>query len=346
MTAFRTGSPRQDQTDERLMRDLAAGRQEALGPLYSRYARLVFNLANHTLDRAAAEEVVQDVFLTIWRKASAFDPLRGAFRPWMLQIAHYRILNELRHRGRRPQVADDPEGLHLASLADHEPGPDEVAWRESVRSAVRSAFAELPSAQREAIELAFFENRTHEQVAEELRLPLGTAKTRIRTGLQKLRGKLAPLTAGLVVAALLGAAGVGYRSEQMARERDERALALVTTSETEAIRLTATPSAPPAAHGQYRGRPGVPMAVLTVSHLAPAPAGRQYRAWVRHDGAWTSLGVLHLDAQGEGRLIAEGSALAAPPTIVEVTLEPEGGAPAGPGGTGGAPSGPIVIVWP
>src|SRR5919198_5233592 len=97
--------------DGELVSRLAAGRQEALGPLYARYAPLVFGVAAQSLDRAAAEEIVQDVFLAIWRKASDFDPQQGAFRGWLLQLAHWRVLNELRRRSRRPQVEPDDDGL-------------------------------------------------------------------------------------------------------------------------------------------------------------------------------------------------------------------------------------------
>ena len=335
---FRKSSTRQEQTDERLMSELAAGRQEALGPLYSRYARVVFAVASHSLDRAAAEEIVQDVFLTVWRKASVFDPARGAFRPWLLQIAHYRILNELRGRGRRPQAVNDPDGFTLASVPDSGPEPDEIAWRDTVRSTVRSAFDELPARQREALNLAFFEDQTHEQVAEELHLPLGTAKTRIRGGLQKLREKLAPLAIGGTLVVLLGAAGVIYHADVMTRDLDERALTLATTSETKVIRLSPTPNAPRPAHGYYRGRTGVPMGILTVSYLSPAPRGRDYQAWVRHGAAWTSLGVVRVDAQGEGRIIAEGSTFGTLPTAIEVTLEPAGGS--------ATPTGPVIVKWP
>jgi len=335
---FRKISPRQEQTDERLMSELTAGRQEALGPLYSRYARVVFAVASHSLDRAAAEEVVQDVFLTVWRKASVFDPRRGAFRPWLLQIAHYRVLNELRGRSRRPQAVNDPDGFTLASVPDSGLEPDEIAWRDSVRSTVRSAFDELPAAQREALKLAFFEDQTHEQVAEELRLPLGTAKTRIRGGLQRLRDKLAPLAIGGALVAILGAAGVLYHDEVATRNLDERALTLATTSETKVIRLAPTPNAPRAAHGYYRGRAGVPMAILTVSYLSPAPQGRSYQAWVRHGAVWTSLGVVRIDAQGEGRVIAEGSAFETLPNAIEVTIEPAGGSV--------VPTGVPVVNWP
>ena len=335
---FRTTSPRQDQTDERLMSELVAGHQDALGPLYSRYARVVFGIASHSLDRAAAEEVAQDVFLTVWRKASVFDPSRGTFRSWLLQIAHYRVLNELRGRRRRPQAAEDPDGFTLASIPDAGPEPEELAWRETVRSTVRSAFDELPAAQREALNLAFFEDHTHEQIAEELHLPLGTTKTRIRGGLQKLRGKLAPLAAAGALLVILGAGGAWYHTEVTTLDRDDRALALATTSETKVIRLAPTPAAPRLAHGYYRGRAGVPMAILTVSYLAPAPTGEHYQAWVRHGAVWTSLGVVRTDPQGEGRIIAEGASYDALPTAIEVTLEPAGGST--------TPTGPVVVLWP
>jgi len=173
------------------MRRLAAGRQESLARLYRRYASLVFNMAARSLDRDSAEEIVQDVFLAVWRKASVFTSERGAFRPWVLQIAHFRILNELRRRSRRPLVQPDPDGLVLASLADDGPEPDELAWRASLRADVRSAVKDLPRPQQQAVDLAFFKDLSHQEVAAELGIPLGTVKTRIRRGLGTLRNRLA-----------------------------------------------------------------------------------------------------------------------------------------------------------
>ncbi|MCA1667268.1 MAG: sigma-70 family RNA polymerase sigma factor, partial [Thermomicrobia bacterium] len=214
MSTVRLVQPYDDLSDEELMARLAAGEQGALAPLHSRYAALIFNLAAQTLDRAAAEEIVQDVFLVVWRKAETFDPARGTFRPWALRIAHLRIINELRRRGRRPKNALDPEGLHLMTVPDGSPPPDEAAWREYRRTTVQEAVAHLPPPQRQALSLAFFDDLTHEQIAAFLNLPLGTAKTRIRTGLQKMRVYLTPLlivilalVAGLLVAAGLREAG-------------------------------------------------------------------------------------------------------------------------------------------
>ena len=185
------------------MRQLVEGKQEGLGDLYGRYARVVFSLAARSLPQTAAEEIVQDVFLAVWRKAALFAPERGTFRSWVMQIAHYRVLNELRRRGRRPQEESDPDGERIANLPDDGLRPDEAVWHASFRSAVQSALAELPPTQREALDLALFEDRTNTQVAAELQVPLGTTKTRIRVGLQHLRGKLAPFVAAVALVALL-----------------------------------------------------------------------------------------------------------------------------------------------
>jgi RNA polymerase sigma-70 factor (ECF subfamily) len=323
--------------DEELMRQIAAGQPEALGPLHARYAPLIFNLAAQSLDRPAAEEIVQEVFVAVWRNAATFDPARGTFRSWVLQIAHLRILNELRRRGRRPQAAADPDGLLLASLPDREPEPDELAWREYRRAVVQSAVEALPSPQRQALSLAFFDDLTHEQVAAFLNLPLGTAKTRIRAGLQKLRLQLAPLVL-VVLAALAGTLGVRYQQQRALKARDDAALRLVTQSDLAPHRLTAAPGVPAATHANYRSRPGNDLAVINLENFAPPPTGRAYQVWLRHGGTWFSLGVAHLDGSGNALLIAQGAELTTAPDALEVTLEPAGGSK--------APTGPVIVSWP
>lgn len=329
--------PSEDQSDEALMRQLAAGDPDALGPLHRRYAALVYGLAARTLDRAAAEEIVQEVFLAVWRKAAVFDPGRGMFRPWVLQIAHFRILNELRRRSRRPQLDDDPDGTALADVADRGPGPVEAAWRAHRREVLRSALAELPTAQREALDLAVLQDLTHEQVAAELNVPLGTAKTRIRSGLAKLRSRLAPQLAALVALGLLVVGGLRWRAQREDLARDERALALVTASDAQNLRLAPAAGVPEATHARYRGRAGSPIAVLTLSNFPAPPAGQTYQAWVRHGTTWRSLGVVTPDASGAARVIAEDPALAVLPDAVQVTREPAGGS-VGPGAA-------IVAGW-
>lgn len=324
-----------DVTDEDLMQQLAAGRQDALGPLYSRYASRIFSIAAQSLDRAAAEEIVQDVFLAVWRKAATFAPDRGTFRAWLFQIAHYRVLNELRRRSRRPQLEEDPDGLRLEQSPDPMPGPEEVVAEEAQRGEIHEALEALPQTQRRPVELAFLEGMTHEQVSSILHLPLGTTKTRIRAGLQKLRTGLAPaLSAMLIVAAGIGAV-VGIQREQAARALDGRALALLTSSETVAIRLRAAPGVPPETHAVYRGQTGMTIAVVTLEKFRPAPAGETFQVWVRHGQTWTSMGTVRPDAGGDARMIVETSAATPMPDAVEITREPARGSP--------RPQGPVVV---
>jgi len=326
--------------DQELIRALAAGREEALRPLYARYAPIVFRIASQTLDRATAEEIVQDVFLALWRNAAQYDAERGPLRPWLLQIAHFRILNELRRRSRRPQLAPDPGDEQLGALSDPDAGPAATAWSEYRRSAVRDALALLPPAQRQALGLAFFDELTHEQVADVLQLRLGTAKTRIRSGLMRLREQLAPLLASLLLVVLAGLATLLHHREadRSAIALDERALDLVTSSDVKPIRLEAVPGVPAETHANYRSRPGTPLAVLSLSKLPAAPSGRTYQAWLRHEGMWISLGTAIPDADGRARIVAQGPELAAAPDALQVTLEPEAG--------NRAPAGPVVIAWP
>lgn len=320
------------------MQWLVAGRHEALHELHSRYAARIFKIAIQSLDRATAEDVVQDVFVAVWRKAHTFDPERGSFRPWVFQIAHFRILNELRSRNRRPRLEPFAEGLEV-SLRDPSSEPEEVVQRGEDRAALRSAMEALPPAQRQAVRLAFFGDLSHDQVARKLDLPLGTAKTRIRAGLQRLRTRLAAAVAVVVVgiAGTLIPLGLRYHSEQAARRLDERALALVTSSDTTVIRMAAVPGWPPAMHATYRGRPGSPTAMVTFSHFTQAPVGQMYQAWVLYRGTWISLGTARPDASGEARLIAEGAAVSVLPEAVRVTLEPLRGSV--------YPGGPVVIDW-
>ena len=226
----------------------------------------------------------------------------------------------------------------MAGLPDESPEPAEVVWQDYRRAALQAAFAELPSPQRQALGLAFFEDLTHEQVASVLNLPLGTAKTRIRTGLQTLRGKLAPQLAALALVGIFAFLGMHYHTDRVTWLREEHALELLTNSETVNLRLAPAPGVPLETHARYRGRTGADMAIVTFSHFPRTPAGQIYQAWVRHQGVWTSLGTAQPDASGNARLIAEGPALAVLPDAIQVTQEPIGGS--------AAPSGPVVVTWP
>src|SRR5438094_7080489 len=261
---------------------------------------------------------------------------RGTLRLRLRHITHCRLLTPSRSRSRQPESVPVPEGFVLAAQPASGPGRAETTWEQHRRTVLKSALDELPPSQREALSLAFLEDLTHEQVAAELGLPLGTAKTRIRAGLLKLRSTLGPQWAALVAICLLAALGIRYRAEHATLARYDRALSLVTASDSVNLRLAPVPGTAEATHARYRGRPGTDIAVVTFSEFPPAPAGQIYQAWARHGATWTSLGTMLPDTGG-ARLIAESPALAALPDALEVTLEPRTGS--------AAPSGPVVVAW-
>jgi RNA polymerase sigma-70 factor (ECF subfamily) len=174
--------------DRDLIMRLVAREAGALDELYDRYSRPVFSLTLRILgDAAAAEDVTQDVFLKLWRQPDRYNPDRGALGSWLLSVAHNRAIDVLRRRQLRDEQplpeTHDAEDLLPAGTLD----PSELASLEATADAVRHALRQIPEAQRKAIEMAFFEGKTHVEIAEELGEPLGTAKTRIRLGMRKLR---------------------------------------------------------------------------------------------------------------------------------------------------------------
>jgi RNA polymerase sigma-70 factor (ECF subfamily) len=276
---------------------VSLGDEEALQQLHRRYAPLVMHLAARALGRAAAEEVVQDTFLAVWRKAAGFDPAKGSVRTWLLSIGHHRMLDELRSRSRRPQGSEDP-ALDPALLSAEELLPDEALWREVQREAVSGALAALPEPQRAALRLAFFADLTHEEVARALKVPLGTAKTRIRSALRRLEQHLGSLVATLVV---IGG-GAWLWLHQARDTRTDRALHLLADSQTRALRLTPGDTGLAVEAGRHavlRGAPGAPLAVLTLSHFpAPAP-GERLVLWAQTARGWHSQPLQPPDAQGQ-----------------------------------------------
>jgi RNA polymerase sigma-70 factor (ECF subfamily) len=331
------GSDPPGDEDEALLRQVREGREEALQQLYRRHAPLVFHLACRALDRAAAEEVVQDTFLAVWRRAADFDPARGSVRSWLVGIGRHRTLDELRARSRRPQAVDEAQ-LEVAFSAE-EPLPDEALWREVQRNAVTEALAALPEPQRAALRLAFFADLTHAEVARTLKVPLGTAKTRIRSGLRLLERHLGGLVALLLVGLTTGGAWL-LRHHTTADGRVDRALHLLADSQTKALRLvppesTAAPET--GLHAAFRTGPGAGIAVLTLSHFPQPPAGARHTLWIRTDRGWRSLDLAPPDREGKGLQILEAPWLAeAWPRELRITRE-----------TGPAvqPSEATVVAW-
>jgi RNA polymerase sigma-70 factor (ECF subfamily) len=178
-----------DLVDNDLLAAVAGGDHPALLALYDRHGGVAYGLAYRILgDAGAAEEVVQDAYLRIWRRASTFDAQRGGARSWLLTIVHHCAIDLLRRRAGAPPVV-----AGLDEMADRRSVPDawaEVSGRmESER--VRTAVETLPEEQRRAIGMAFFDGLTHREIAERDGLPLGTVKGRLRLGLKRLSGLLA-----------------------------------------------------------------------------------------------------------------------------------------------------------
>ena len=185
-------------TDRPLVERMAAGDERALGQLYDRHGGALYSLALAIVgERADAEEVVTDAFGQAWRTAVQFDPARGSVAAWLATITRTRALDLVRARGRRSRALtraalQDSQGLAtpIAVAAD---APDRSVERHEARRLVARSLAELTEPQRRAIELAYFGGLTHTEIAAELHEPVGTVKTRIRAGMETLRGTLAPL---------------------------------------------------------------------------------------------------------------------------------------------------------
>jgi len=176
---------RTDAGDEmRLVARIRAGDQFALSELYDRYSNIVYGVALRVLqDTGAAEDILQDIFLQLWRKPDAFDSSRGSLGAWLAVIARHRSIDRLRQR--RPE--SNIEDCVIAGGTDLR---DETE-RSLVIERVRVVMNEMSPGQRTAMEMAFFEGLTHTEIAEKTGEPLGTIKTRIRSGLQMLRARFA-----------------------------------------------------------------------------------------------------------------------------------------------------------
>jgi RNA polymerase sigma-70 factor (ECF subfamily) len=175
--------------DEELLALVIRRQERALGQLYDRYGRLVYTIALRiTGDRQTAEEVVQDVFQNVWQASGSFQSGIGQFSSWLLGITRHRAIDTTRSKRERARTREQTldAGLPMSDESDIE---RDVA-RSMLRATVRAALQELPTNQRQAVELAYYGDLTRVEIAERLGEPLGTVKTRLRLGLLKLRDLL------------------------------------------------------------------------------------------------------------------------------------------------------------
>lgn len=172
------------QDDAALIARIRSGDENAMGQLYDRYSGIVYGVALRVLgNTGAAEDVLQEVFLQLWRNPQAFDAERGRLAPWLAVIARNRAIDVLRKR----PPEDDIDEVPIPSGVNLE---DEAARKIAVDK-VRGVLGQLPQDQRRLLEMAFFEGMTHSEIAGKTGEPLGTVKTRIRAGLLTLRRSFA-----------------------------------------------------------------------------------------------------------------------------------------------------------
>lgn len=168
--------------------------EQAVTDLYQQYGSLVYSLALRICQNVeSAQEVTQDTFLKVWRQSDRWDAAKGRLVVWLLTITRYTAIDYLRRESRQPQTGyttlDD-----LAETVGKQPRIDDAAWLD--RRIMLSLLTDLPPEQQQVIELAFYQGMSHSQISEYLRLPLGTVKTRLRLGMQKLKtGWLAAVNA-------------------------------------------------------------------------------------------------------------------------------------------------------
>jgi RNA polymerase sigma-70 factor (ECF subfamily) len=201
--------PEEDSEDADLVRRIRAGDRTAVDDLYERFRRPAFALARRILaDDGLAEDVLQDVFVTVWRDSVAFDRARGSVASWLLAMVHHKAVDAVRreeaHRRRQSRAEEDLVLAAPISARDVE----EEAWTRVVSEQVRTALRLLPSLQREALALAYYGGYTQREVAALTGAPLGTVKTRMLAGMRRLREELGERAGERALGGALGDAAV------------------------------------------------------------------------------------------------------------------------------------------
>src|SRR4051812_22925326 len=189
--------PEDDVADADLVRRIRAGDRTAVDDLYVRFRRPAFALARRILgDDGLAEDVLQDVFLSVWRDPAAYDRSRGSFASWLLAMVHHKAVDAVRREEsqRRRQSRAGDELVLAAPTEAHD--VEAEAWTRVVSERVRLALAVLPTAQREALTLAYYGGYTQREVAALTGAPLGTVKTRMLAGMRRLKEELGGVAGG------------------------------------------------------------------------------------------------------------------------------------------------------
>ena len=194
MQTFKDAGSPNELSDEALLLAIADGAVWAMESLYQRYSRILYSLAYRMVaDHQVAEDLLQDAFLAVWRRATSYSPQTGAVRNWLISILHHRTIDYLRRSRRHSTFQEAP--LEEIELDGSIASPDvwDEAWQSVKSSQVRAALMKIPTEQRLVIELAYFQGWTHTEIAEGTQIPLGTVKARMRLGLIHLKQVLAQM---------------------------------------------------------------------------------------------------------------------------------------------------------
>ncbi|MGB8346990.1 MAG: sigma-70 family RNA polymerase sigma factor [Ktedonobacteraceae bacterium] len=186
-----TSSSGNTPSDEMLLDAIAGGAVWAMESLYQRYSRLLYSLVYRMVAvHQVSEDLIQESFLAIWRRAQSYSPQTGTARNWLISIVHHRTIDYLRAVRRRSVMKEVP--MDNTEVDEQTSFPDvwEEAWRSVQSAQVRAALMQIPTEQRMVIELAYFQGWTHSEIAEGCQIPLGTVKARMRLGLQHMKRAL------------------------------------------------------------------------------------------------------------------------------------------------------------
>jgi RNA polymerase sigma factor (sigma-70 family) len=188
MQRFRDTDSGNELSDEALLDAIAGGAAWAMESLYQRYSRILYSLAYRMIaDHQVAEDLLQDAFISVWKRSTSYSPQVGAARSWLISILHHRAIDYLRKVRRRSNILEAP--LEEIEFEETFAFPDawDEAWRNVKSSQVRAALLQIAPEQRLVIELAYFQGWTHMEIADGTQAPLGTVKARMRLGLLHLK---------------------------------------------------------------------------------------------------------------------------------------------------------------
>ena len=181
-------------SDEMLIRAIASGAVWAMEPLYERYSRILYTLVYRMVsDHQIAEDLLQEAFLSVWKRATSYSPQSGAVRSWLVSIAHHRAIDYLRAVRRRSVLKEATWEDVERDERTAQPDAEEGALKSIQSEQVRAALMQLPTEQRMVIELAYFQGWTHSEIAAGCQIPLGTVKARMRLGVIHLKRVLAQM---------------------------------------------------------------------------------------------------------------------------------------------------------